>query len=339
MRMPATSDALAAIGEHIDRIMTCDLRGRPFLLPIYDAARERQRQPLSLAAATLLRDALADKTNPVVVIVTGFASVALGVGEQDGPVGAVFLGRTLAALGALPLFVTDEHQVDLMRQTLRGGGMNAIDLDRARAAVAVRPSVSSIVGWPADLALAKERSATLLRSLRPAAIVAIERPGANAQGECHQLGGQELGRALCADTDALWREARAAQVPCIGIGDAGNELGLGAVRAAVEHWLSDRRCSTCGGSIAAVLEADATVVAAVSNWGAYAVAAALAATLGRLDILPAAETIERALTACSLAGGRNGHNDYTDPGADGYSWGIECAVASMLTALAHAAAR
>lgn len=328
---------IAAIAGQMDRLMTCDLRAQPYLLPIFDAAVALQDRPLSLAAAELLGNAIRNKSHPVVVIVTGFASVALGVGEQDGPVGAAYLARTLASLGVLPVFVTDDHQVDLLRQTVRGIGLNAIDLAQARSAVTVRMCVSSIIGLPADRDAAKARSSELLNDLRPVAMVAIERPGANSFGECHQMGGQEMGASLCSDTDQLWQAARADGVPTVGIGDAGNELGLGAVRSTVEKWLSDRRCQKCGGSIAAVLESDVTVVAAVSNWGAYAVAAALAVVEGRPDILPPPDSVGWALKACSLAGARNGHKDYTDPGADGYPWQIESAVASMLASLARAA--
>jgi hypothetical protein len=336
MPTPAISK-LATTCEYIDRIMTCDLRARPYVLPIYQAAVAHYKQPLSLAAATLLSCAIRGKEHPVVIIITGFASVMVGVGEQDGPVGAAYLARTLAALGVLPVIVTDDHQVDLVRQTFRGGGMNVIDISVARKAVTVRQSVSAIIGWPADAAQAKTLSRETLDDLKPAAIVAIERPGANALGERHHLGGLAMGPSSCSDTDVLWQAARSAGVPCVGIGDGGNELGLGVLRANVEQWLAEYRCSKCGGSVAAVLEADATVFAAVSDWGAYATAAALAASEGRADILPPAETVERAIKACALAGGRNGVNDYTDPGPDNYPWQIQSTVASMMECLVRAA--
>jgi len=315
--------------------MTCDLRARPYILPMHRAAVDHHGGPLSLAAGHLLSTAIRGKKNAVVVIVTGFASVSLGVGEQDGPVGAAYLGRTLAALGALPVFVTDEHQFDLVQQSIRGGGLNVIPLDMARKAIALRPSVSTLIGWPADPDDARRRTRELLQQLEPAAIVAIERPGANEHGTCHQLSGLALDLSLCSDTDVLWAAARAGGIPCVGIGDAGNELGMGTIRPLVEHWLGDRKSTVNGGSIAAVQEADATVIAAVSNWGAYATAAALACVEKRTDILPSEETIKLSLIACALAGGRNGFNDYIDPGADGYSSNIEAAVAAMMVALSR----
>ncbi|MBM3346604.1 MAG: DUF4392 domain-containing protein, partial [Betaproteobacteria bacterium] len=237
-----THAELLPLAEHLDRVMSCDLRARPYLLPLHAAAVAVHGEPLTLAAGRELARAIDDKHLPIVLIVTGFASVVLGVGEQDGPPGAVYLGRALAALGALPLFVTDKHQVDLMRQASRGGGLNVIELERARAAVAVKQSVSAIVDWPADRDAARLKATALIAETSPAAIIAIERPGANEHGRCHQLGGQELSLALCSDTDVLWNAARAAGIPSIGIGDAGNELGMGAINASVQRELADRRC-------------------------------------------------------------------------------------------------
>ncbi|XP_067403194.1 D-glutamate cyclase, mitochondrial-like [Emydura macquarii macquarii] len=54
-----------------------------------------------------------------------------------------------------------------------------------------------------------------------------------------------------------------------GIGDGGNELGMGKVKEAVRRHIKN------GDVIACDVEADFTIVAGVSNWGGYAVACAL----------------------------------------------------------------
>jgi len=59
----------------------------------------------------------------------------------------------------------------------------------------------------------------------------------------------------------------------IGIGDGGNEIGMGTVPWVVIH---ENICSGIGGKIACRLKTDFNIVAAVSNWGAYALAASLA---------------------------------------------------------------
>src|SRR5438477_11762836 len=65
----------------------------------------------------------------------------------------------------------------------------------------------------------------------------------------------------------------------IGIGDGGNEIGMGKVA-----WDVIRRNVPNGGLIACRVPTDYLIVAGVSNWGAYALAAGIALLRGkRLD--------------------------------------------------------
>ena len=72
--------------------------------------------------------------------------------------------------------------------------------------------------------------------------------------------------------------ARSQGVLTIGIGDGGNEVGFGAVRQEIAESLpSAGRClNGCPSGVVTVITTDIMVSASVSNWGAYAVAAALA---------------------------------------------------------------
>jgi hypothetical protein len=58
------------------------------------------------------------------------------------------------------------------------------------------------------------------------------------------------------------------RIPTIGIGDGGNEIGMGKV-----PWDVIRRNIPDGGLIACRVPTDHLIVAGVSNWGAYALAA------------------------------------------------------------------
>src|SRR5207247_6803218 len=72
---------------------------------------------------------------------------------------------------------------------------------------------------------------------------------------------------------ARWRR------PCtIGIGDGGNEIGMGVVRARL------RRLGPLATRIASVVGVDHLVVAGVSNWGGYGVVASLS-RLAERDLL------------------------------------------------------
>ena len=329
--MPDTSTA----AEQIDRLISCDLQARPFFPELYAAAREAQDGPLCLLAANRLRDALEEPEAPPVVFLTGFFSPILGVGEQDGPVGTTYLARALEqAFGAAPIVVTDGNQIGLVTQTLRGGGFNVIPPDRALAAARNgKGKAAGVIAFPHDPEAAARETERILAEIHPHALVTIERPGANTAGIPHSLGAMEIAD-ISAPTDGLLRAARAAGCPSIAIGDAGNELGCGVIHADIVRILGEeRRCPTCGQSIAAVEAADVLVMAAVSNWGAYGVAAALALILETPEILPSVEVLEWTLRSCGLAGGRNGMSDWTDPGSDGLPLAVDLGVLTMLRTL------
>jgi hypothetical protein len=97
--------------------------------------------------------------------------------------------------------------------------------------------------------------------------IAIERCGKGADGTPRNMRGLDISDHT-APLDALflagpWRT--------IAIGDGGNEIGMGAL----PRWLIARHVDN-GRAIACVTPAEHLVVAGVSNWGAYALLAALA---------------------------------------------------------------
>jgi hypothetical protein len=325
-----------SLDEHIDRLVTCDLRGRPYFLPLYQAARSAQGAPLCGLAARRLAASLQPARGEPVLFVTGFLSPILGVGEQDGPVGVAYLGRVLEQLfGVVPVVVTDAVQIPLVSQTLRGGGFNVIPVERAReAGRRGKGKAAAVLPFLAEPAAAAPVSERLFTDLAPRAVIAIERPGGNAAGIPHSFTAIEIADTT-APTDEVLRTARRQGIVSVGIGDAGNELGCGLIHEEIEAILGARgQCGVCHASIAAAEAADVLVMAAVSNWGAYGVAAALAALLGRPAALPGRDVLRLTLEACTLAGGRNGISDWTDPGSDGYPLDVDLAVLEMLRQLA-----
>jgi len=73
-------------------------------------------------------------------------------------------------------------------------------------------------------------------------------------------------------------------VRTIGIGDGGNELGMGAI-----PWdeLQSRLTGPAAPLVPCRIATDWTIVAGVSNWGAQALAAAVCLLRGRVDVLAA----------------------------------------------------
>ena len=92
---------------NLDRLSCLELQGAA--LPhgvktgLYEAAREAEARPLTLAGAELL-----DRPPAHVGIVTGAAVPGyMPVGENDGPLGSVVLARALVAMGHRVSFYTD----------------------------------------------------------------------------------------------------------------------------------------------------------------------------------------------------------------------------------------
>ena len=108
---------------------------------------------------------------------------------------------------------------------------------------------------------------------------------------------------LTAKLDHVFEQARERGIATIGIGDLGNELGLGSLRATVEAATAfGARClCPCEAGMACDVPSDVPVVAGVSNWGAYGVGAALAYLLEDDDILHGPAIEEEMLRACAQA--------------------------------------
>jgi len=214
---------------------------------------------------------IAATPDAVVGVVTGFfiPTAEPQAGETDGPLGAVFLARALVPLGVRVVLVSDPFCRRALEQGLKACGLPVPVLD-----------VSGVgsVDWG---------------TARPTHLVALERvgpshtdasiPGASAhhfqsevpperRDRCHTMRGRDI-------TDLMRPAHRLFErPPCltIGIGDGGNEIGMGKIA-----WDTIRRNIPNGGLVACRVPTDHLIVAGVSNWGAYALAAGVALLRGQ----------------------------------------------------------
>lgn len=286
---------LARIAEAIDHLITAPmsnwtiLKGIP-LDRLYEASRRRAKQPLTLAAADLLAKRV--KPGDRVLMVSGFIMRDYGLPETDGPIGAAVLARALAlGLGAVPIGVSEASVLPCLEACFAAAGLipatvEALGRGRNRCA---------FVDFPVDASFAAAKARRILDELEPKALIAVERPGAGADGEYHGGGGFAIS-SFTAKTDVLFALAQERGIATIGIGDLGNELGLGVVAAEV------RAHVPLGETIAAHLAADVAVIANISNWGAYGVAACLAAMLGNDGLFHDGRDELRLIDACVAAG-------------------------------------
>ena len=135
-----------------------------------------------------------------------------------------------------------------------------------------------------------------------------------------------------ANAHLLAERAKAEGVFTIGIADGGNEIGCGLILDAVRDVQPFGRVSKNpeDGGIATVTTTDVLVFAAVSNWGAYGVAAALAGLLGDLRVLHDTDTERRMLERCVDAGAMDGVEARLVPLVDGTSPAVQQSLLTML---------
>lgn len=295
------------IGELVERLITVQVfmagggsvfAQRPIVLELYDAARGQRPDALCYSAAEMLADRLAP--GRPVLITTGFFVAPWMAQEADGPIAAATLARALAlAFRAVPIVVTEHVNVPGTVQMCQAAGLAATTVERALAA----PHKVAVVGFPLDDARAADEARRLLAALEPAALVAIEKPGRNARGVYHNGAGFDVS-PLVAKVDHLFEQARALGIPTVGVGDGGNEIGMGRIADTVRAVVpTGGRCQCpCASGNAAATETDYLVVGSVANWGAYAIEACLAALLRRPELLHD-EELERRLFAASIAAG------------------------------------
>jgi hypothetical protein len=232
---PRKNSALAAIEAQVCRDVG---RGTQALI---DASRGE------LAAAA---QALAGATS--IGFITGFFVPRDDVAapETDGPVGTALLAAALGACGIPVRIAVDSPCADAVRAAVHETGIDIV-VDE--------------VGVVDGLGL--ERVAAAWREAGVSHAVAIERCGFSPDGRPRNMRGVDVS-PWTAPLDDLYTAAPWVR---IGVGDGGNEIGMGKLPAGLI-------ASTVpnGERIACITACDHLVVAGVSNWGAYGLMAALA---------------------------------------------------------------
>jgi hypothetical protein len=103
----------------------------------------------------------------------------------------------------------------------------------------------------------------------PSHLIWIERAGPGSDGRCYTMRGRDISSSL----SSIWHESaskREREYITIGIGDGGNEIGMGKI----PHETIVKNIPN-GDLIHCRVPTDFLIVAGVSNWGAYALAAGI----------------------------------------------------------------
>ncbi|XP_065451688.1 D-glutamate cyclase, mitochondrial isoform X7 [Chrysemys picta bellii] len=181
--------------------------------------------------------------------------------ENDGPPGAIAMAAMLQSLEKDVVIVTDQRAMGLNKKIIE---------DCVQQGVLKTPvPLLSYQGDAAESALMFLCENGNLERPRFDHLIAIERAGMAADGNYYNARKVNI-KHLVDPIDELFLAAH--NIPGVtttGIGDGGNELGMGKVKEAIRKHIKN------GDVIACDVEADFAIVAGVSNWGGYAVACAL----------------------------------------------------------------
>lgn len=228
------------------------------------------------------------------IIVTGFyiPHATPPACETDGPLGALLLASVLMEMDVPPIVVTDEHCLGAIRASAE-----FVDFPEERIATLSGDSAEWLPGL-------------IARHGEQSHLIAVERAGPSHTAESIRLqyaeeddGYRQFTAEVTIEHHGLCRNMRgdaiddytpplhrlfeefpriAASGKSIGIGDGGNEIGMGAIPW---HDLRRRLPGEFAGRVPCRIATDWTILAGVSNWGAYALAAATALLRNRVDVL------------------------------------------------------
>ena len=164
----------------------------------------------------------------------------------------------------------------------------------------------------------------ILEKYHPVYMISIERCGENAEHEYANMRGVSITSETAA-IDHLFELAPEKHIPTIGVGDGGNEIGMGNVKDIISEKLELNPC---------VVPVDDLIIATTSNWGAYALTAWLQKLSGEEVLFTFAEA-EPYLAATLEIGSVDGVLKEKKMGVDGFDMTVE---KEILDSLAEAIA-
>ena len=332
--------SLIACAEAIDRLVTVDVGSRGVIDKLYQAARSLSSKPLVLTVAQELQRSLSDEE--VVFIATGWpdrTSVDLAIAETDGPSGAAVLARALhRAFGVIPILLTEEQLVPGLCEVVGSAGFKILPSESVLRTCHSKGPIhaATVLPFPISLPEAQREAKRLFDLYSPGAVIVIEKGGMNEVGAIYSCRGEETTETT-AKADELVIEARERKIFTLGIGDGGNEIGMGLIRKEAEHILAQGIGRSVPGGFAPSVPTDALVVAAVSNWGAYGVAACLAVLLQDREVFHDEGIEHRVLEGCVRASFIDGVTGYVEGSVDGIPMNVHLALVRILKSIVNQA--
>ena len=221
------------------------------------------------------------------IILTGFYILSAGAAETDGPIGAIAIGNALKKIGYQVTYITDEFSQPPIKKVLSAD-------DNLEIFPMQNHEQSAIT---AD---------KMISDLNPSLIISIERCGPTVDGDYLNSRGKKI-EEFNSKTEYLLNN----NIPSIGIGDGGNEIGMGNVQAGIEN-------SATLVNYPVTTKTTELVISSVSNWGGLGLVAALSIRTGH-NLLPSELEHEKSITRIVDLGAVDGVSGSRDYLVDGFS--------------------
>ncbi len=232
----------------------------------------------------------------VVMLTTGF--YVKGSPETDGPPGAILMGRALKGLGCKIIIVSDHDCLSLVRNVVG----NEFEL----------------IEFPISSFEESQRYASeLLKEYHPSLMISTERCSMTRDRVYRNMRGIDI-TDKTARIDLLFLNHPAT----IGIGDGGNEIGMGLLYDQIKRvpsLVSDP----------AFTKTTKLIIASVSNWGCYGLVAALSEMTNQ-QLLPPKEQCWELVKSIVNAGGVDGFSGEREYKVDGFDEGIDGEIVDLL---------
>lgn len=232
--------------------------------------------------------------------------------ETDALPGVAYLANALTRLGKHVTIVTDSVNHPIMVQTY-----GEIDPGAQQGVRFVQFDVPRTDPRVSELAI------KTLYEHRPDVVGAIELPSRTATGSPMNMRGVKIGEdaqgTINPGLDELLIAHRNMHKPTFGIGDGGNEAGLGQLAHLVPTALN-------GEPMAAAVRSDRAVTSWNSMLGAIALGLKMLALSGRIKEAPSGQVLERMIIKCLEAGAVDGVTRLSTPGArseNGFVTGVD----------------
>ena len=224
-----------------------------------------------------------------VLILTGF--YVAGHPETDGPTGAYFLAKAFEALGFTPVILTDGYVGDLFRD------VETIHIESCTESVCYK----------------------LMGQYVPVFCLSIEYCGRNSQDDYTNMRGVSI-KEHVAGLDSIILTANDMGIPTFGIGDGGNEAGMGNLHDKISGILPIEP---------SVVPVDHLMIATVSNWAASGLICELQKVTG-IRLMPAYEDVEQYYRLLVSEGCVDGISRECKMSVDGFPVEVERGILSDL---------